>query len=318
MAPRLLLAALLCACGPVVDGSDETSTSGGADSGDVDPPTGTTSTVTTVGEATSVDPDPSTTMMPGTTTTSTDESSSTADTWDDGCAFLCKPDGGTIEIECDIWAQDCPRGEKCMPWANDGGKTWNATRCSPVDDTPAGVGEPCTAEGSGVSGTDNCELGAMCFGVDDETLEGTCVAMCGGSEANPMCADGSACALGGDSVLALCLPICNPLGQDCVEGDACYPVGDAFMCVPIFQPGGFGAACDSVASCDPGFFCANPEAVPGCEDDVGCCSSFCDLAVMNASETCPGVADGQQCVPWWEDGRAPPGLESVGACVIPQ
>ncbi len=40
-----------------------------------------------------------------------------------------------------IWAQDCPEGEKCMPWANDGGGSWNATRCSPLDPNPSAVGD---------------------------------------------------------------------------------------------------------------------------------------------------------------------------------
>ncbi len=30
--------------------------------------------------------------------------------------------------ECSPWAQNCPPGEKCTWWANDGGNAWNATR----------------------------------------------------------------------------------------------------------------------------------------------------------------------------------------------
>jgi hypothetical protein len=57
--------------------------------------------------------------------------------------------------------------------------------------------------------------------------------------------------------------------------------------------------------------------VPACESNIGCCSAYCDFSVMNASDTCPGVAGGQECVLWWGEGEAPPGFESVGACVIP-
>src|SRR4029078_9155118 len=36
-------------------------------------------------------------------------------------SFIQNPDGGNVSNECDIWAQDCPEGEKCMPWDNAGG-----------------------------------------------------------------------------------------------------------------------------------------------------------------------------------------------------
>src|SRR5262245_15971404 len=45
-----------------------------------------------------------------------------------GAMFVERPDGGGSN-ECDVWAQDCPPGEKCMPWANDGGSSWNSLRC---------------------------------------------------------------------------------------------------------------------------------------------------------------------------------------------
>ena len=54
---------------------------------------------------------------------------------EEGVIFILPDDGGTGVFECDLWGQDCPDGEKCMPWASNGG-TWNATRCSPVVDSP--------------------------------------------------------------------------------------------------------------------------------------------------------------------------------------
>ena len=48
-----------------------------------------------------------------------------------GEGFIEMPDGGGATNECNQWVQDCPEGEKCMPWANDGGSAWNATRCRP-------------------------------------------------------------------------------------------------------------------------------------------------------------------------------------------
>src|SRR6187431_2409029 len=70
----------------------------------------------------------------------------------DDAGFIQDPDGGGVSIECDGWAQDCQAGEKCMPWANDGGMTWNAMRCSPLAPDPALAGEACTVEGAAFSG----------------------------------------------------------------------------------------------------------------------------------------------------------------------
>ena len=63
---------------------------------------------------------------------------------------------------------------------------------------------------------------------------------------------------------------------------------------------------------DPGLVCLNPEYVPDCQAG-GCCSPFCDTKEAN---DCPG--QGQDCIPWWEEGMAPPGYETVGVCGIPQ
>jgi hypothetical protein len=92
-----------------------------------------------------------------------------------------------------------------MPWADDGGTEWNATKCSALDPDSKAPGEPCTAEGSGVSGVDDCEEGSMCWDVDPDTLQGFCVAFCIGTEANPSCADPElVCTI--LDFLPLCLP----------------------------------------------------------------------------------------------------------------
>jgi len=234
--------------------------------------------------------------------------------------FIQDPDGGGVNIECDVWAQDCPEGEKCMPWANDGGSSWNATRCSPLDPNPAQIGDPCTVEGSGVSGIDNCDIASMCWDVDPETNEGTCVAFCSGSEANPVCEDPmTQCVIANEGTLILCLPNCDPLGQDCPEGQACYPIDDSFACAPDAggEMGAYGEGCEFLNVCDPGLFCANPDAVPNCAGAAGCCSEFCDLSDADPDSMCTGAAGGQICTPWYEEGQAPPGFESVGACAIP-
>ncbi|MBC8067309.1 MAG: ribulose phosphate epimerase [Deltaproteobacteria bacterium] len=237
-----------------------------------------------------------------------------------GVGFLIEMDGGGASIECDIWAQDCPVEEKCMPWANDGGGAWNATRCSPLDPASASVGDECLVEGSGVSGIDNCEISSMCWNVDPETNMGVCVQFCSGSEANPVCEDpGASCSILNEGTLILCLPNCDPLLQDCMEGAGCYVTNDSFSCVPDAggATGAFGEGCEFLNVCDPGLFCANPEGVPDCTGSIGCCSSFCDITDPEATANCPGNAGGQECVVWYEEGQAPPGYENLGACLIP-
>jgi hypothetical protein len=223
------------------------------------------------------------------------------------------------DVPCDPWAQDCPPGEKCAPYANDGGGSWNALKCVPVMENPAGVGEPCFVVGNGVSGIDNCELGAFCWDVDEQN-NGVCVAQCIGSPEAPTCPDPEKtfCALTGDGVLSLCLAYCDPLAQDCQnEGDACIgnPSGDGFLCV-LDASGEEGQAhdpCEYANACDPGLICLIATAATECyEMAPGCCEPFCDLTEPN---TCPGA--GQLCNSYYEEGTAPPGQEHVGYCALP-
>lgn len=271
-------------------------------------------------------PDPSDPTSPEATTTTgstvppsdTDEATTDADT--DDTNFVVDPDvPGTAE--CDVWAQDCPEGEKCMPWANDGGVAWNAARCAPVAATPASPGDPCTAEGGGLSGIDDCDDTSMCWNLDPETNQGTCAAFCEGSAQSYACSDPNAeCTISHDGILILCLPTCDPLGQDCPEGQACYQgVQSGFQCYPNVsgETGGYGDPCEYTNVCDEGLFCSPAYTVPGCNSNL-CCNDFCDLDADDPAAGCSGAADGQMCIPWYEEGSAPPGQESIGYCSPPQ
>ncbi len=202
-----------------------------------------------------------------------------------------------------------------MPWANDGGNAWNATRCSPIADNPGAPGDDCTVEGSGVSGIDSCELGAMCWNVDPDTLEGECVALCIGDIENPTCADpASTCIINGDGTIVVCIPHCDPLIPDCSDGFVCVPVNDNFQCVPDAS-GDMGAAgdpCEFINVCDPGLGCFDAMLTPGCEGAFGCCTAFCDVG-----DAMPPCLPGQQCVAYYPEGMAPSGLEDVGVCALP-
>ncbi|MCA9691964.1 MAG: ribulose phosphate epimerase [Nannocystaceae bacterium] len=248
----------------------------------------------------------------------TTDPTTTTSASDTDCEFVCESDIPT-DNQCDIWAQDCPDGEKCMPWANDGGGSWNATKCTAVDPQPGQAGDVCTVEGSAVSGVDSCDEGLLCWFVDGETNEGTCLPMCTGSMDAPMCDPGSVCDISNGGVLILCLQTCDPVIVDCDDGLICFPTstGDGqFICDFDASGPDFGAykdPCEFINVCDPGLFCANAESVPGCEA-AGCCTPFCDIN----EPTCPDEGLGVQCVPWYGEGETPPpGLEHVGACVIP-
>ena len=275
-------------------------------------------------------PPSATTAASGVVTTGVGDTASdgaeTADTTDDSdSAFILRPEWGCGALpdgtmahcsplpDCDLWEQDCPDGEKCMPWANDGGGSWNATRCTEVADDPGAVGDPCSVEGSGVSGVDDCDLGAMCFYVDPETNDGTCVALCMGSPQRPICDEGSSCTISAEGTLNVCLPTCNPLVDDCPQDQVCAPNSADFWCVPqAGEPVPVGEACEFLGQCISGSACIDAGAA-GCDEGNGCCSPHCDLA--DADPDAPCTAE-QTCTAWFEEGGAPPGLQSLGVCVV--
>ena len=77
--------------------------------------------------------DGSTTLPTPTTDGSVSSNSNDSlDTGDPGCSFYagCPPDlGPEQQTLCDVFAQDCPRGEKCTAW---GAGSWTGTKCVPV------------------------------------------------------------------------------------------------------------------------------------------------------------------------------------------
>jgi hypothetical protein len=301
----------LLACGPTVPFADEGDTSGSTTM----PVTSvgssiTDATVTTASTSTST----TATTTPSDEVTSIDSSSEGGSEGGEGESFIMKPDAVCFThctmIECDVWAQDCPEGEKCMPWANDGGNSWNASRCTPIDPRPAAIGDPCVVEGSGVSGIDDCDISAMCWGVDPDTLDGVCVGFCIGSEANAVCNDGLTCFSGFEGKINLCLPPCDPLGSSCAADETCgqyfyaasFDPTDPFACLPIppFESQPYGAPCGLLQLCDAGHVCVEAPHVPGCAD-LGCCTTVGDIA---APPVCPDVT--QSCIPFDDEAMEGP------------
>jgi hypothetical protein len=258
---------------------------------------------------TGTDPNPTSSTSPAETGSSSDgETTNTS-----GTPFI--PPSDTPTGFCDPFTQDCPEGQKCQPFADDGGSSWNNDKCVPV--TGDGVeGDACFAEGGGVAGLDDCAKGFFCWDTDAEN-NGFCVQLCTGSSEAGECENiDKTCAVYNMGTLPICLDRCDPLLQDCDPSDLCIPnpTGVGFLCVldasgdegQVFDP------CMFANSCDAGLFCADVTSANECDPNAqGCCVPFCDITEPN---DCMG--DGQECVTIY-DGEPDPELPNVGFCSIP-
>jgi len=238
--------------------------------------------------------------------------------------------------DCDPWCQDCPEGQKCAPWSSDGGPIWDAARCVPLAPAPKGVGKPCTAVGSGTSGVDDCEKRAMCWNVDPETLEGTCIGLCRGTADAPACPRQHSCVVLSGGVPMVCSPWCTPWPfPPWEEGDvACGPPGMAchlrfygselvwefpvspmewgLGCLPdaSYPDVTQGVTCEAGAYCYHGYTCVPSSLVPCNDPDAdACCTAWCDLMAPD----CPA---GTACKPVFEDGfDLSPVFDNLGLCL---
>ena len=232
----------------------------------------------------------------------------------DGCNFLvCDDSGADPGAGCDVFAHDCPAGQKCAPYAED--SAWDQVQCRPANGTDK-PGDSCTAENPG-SGIDSCIAGAICWDVDMQGI-GICVALCAGSSAEPVC-DPSYYCEGHGEALNLCLKSdCDPLLQDCMFTDqGCYPDADGFGCYwgPAAALGQANDPCKAFSDCDEGLTCAEAALVgKGCEaGPIGCCTPFCPFP----DGACPNPD--QQCIQWFDPQQLPandPRL-TIGYCGVP-
>lgn len=299
----------LSACGPAISDMGDMIDSSSSSSSSSATPTSDASTMNTGSTTGGVTTNEVTTSIDDTgefsTTDATVGSSTLNDDTFDTCGGFyggCPADAGVEPYECDVVAQDCARDEKCMPWANDGGAIWNATRCTPIDgdDEP---GEPCTVEGSGVSGIDSCVFGAMCFNVDPDSNEGICEAMCGGEFGALTCAGEVECSEVIEGTVLLCLDQCDPLGQACPDNQGCYAVPDGFACLATTAEAAAGEPCEQITGCTPGTLCVPSDFVDGCRS-AQCCTPLCDTNEPNceAPATCEQIYEN---------------IDGPGICVAP-
>ena len=282
--------------------------------GDGDEGSTSDASTSTTGSVLPSSTDPESTSTSGLDTGS-DSGSSTAELDCSSASFLrpaCPSDVPQVEM-CNVWNDDCPQGEKCNIWSTDASHHWDATRCVPLAPDPAGPGEPCTAEGTGVSGFDDCGVSSVCLVSDSETLQGECMPMCTGSENAPVCDDPNReCVAWSESIPAFCIEHCDPLDvASCPDGEACYPTGISTFCIPDASGPDMGAAfdpCEFINACDPGLACVSATAVGACpEDTAQCCTPLCDLSA-------PDCPEAMACVPVYEPSQTPPGQEDVGFC----
>jgi hypothetical protein len=241
------------------------------------------------------------------TSTGTSSSTSTGTTE----SFVVEPDVFDPEA-CSVFDQDCPEGEKCVPYGSSG-DSWDALKCVPVlgDQAP---GEPCVWAGI-IEATDDCDASSICWFAEEIEGQffGTCVAQCTGTPDMPECLPGASCILNDNGSLALCLPGCDPVVQDCGEELACYWGGAMFECIFTSENIPTGEPCGFVNDCAPGHLCADAAALPSCAGSA-CCTQYCNLLDGDAGCSAqPGTA----CVSFFDEGRAPVGYEHIGACVLP-
>lgn len=214
------------------------------------------------------------------------------------------PDFGGSNPPCTTLDDTCPEGQKCMPYANDGGSTWNAYNCFDVQGDGT-YNEPCTAFGNSVDGLDDCARGHMC-------LHNHCMEFCGGTVEMPICPPKHHCPIAGDGVFAVCFYHCDPLLQDCMSpGFGCFVANGGTWCFASDPDVGkpVGEPCVYTEDCDLGLQCLSPELWPDCAGESGCCAPLCDL--NNPDCATPGT----MCVPALNDPE--PWLEHIGRCQLP-
>ncbi len=184
--------------------------------------------------------------------------------------------------------------------------------CAELVDDPLPPNSPC--ELGALPGQDACGADAVCW--DAGNGMGTCLRFCNDIDnweaALAQCGEGFTCNyfknLPGDD--ALCTPTCTPLDGDCPGTCGCFWVNTEFMCVPLTENIATGQPCGFINDCAMDHLCADGAVMPDCAGSA-CCASYCRLSEGVCSQ--PGT----QCMPFFEEGMAPPAYEDVGICILP-
>ena len=224
-------------------------------------------------------------------TSGSSEDSSTGDPTDTdpgtdtGPGFIPGTDTGIFDPDCDVAAQDCPDGEKCVPVLGSG----DLTQCVPVTGDGT-IGEACTI----ADGADDCDGEHLCLDGMDGDGEGFCAPLCLDTGAGPSCPDGTTCTMAG-----FCIgDRCNPLEPDpCANDWPCVGrVGDGGARCSYGEGASYGdvaigEACTQNTDCAEGSACTDGLAVPDCASEF-CCTTWCDPTDM---DSCTGQV-GTLCI----------------------
>jgi hypothetical protein len=211
---------------------------------------------------------------------------------------------------CDILLQDCPQGEKCVPYSSLGDGSLNAPKCVLIDGDGA-PGEACISGGP-IDATDDCDASSFCFGYDADTLQGGwCHPLCMGTPDNLACIDGWECHVPVPH-LEYCIESCNPLADTCGSDRLCTWTGTVFTCVSTGAEAVVGEACQMPNDCMSGSLCVNGGLLEDCA--TACCAEYCDLLAGNGP--CQAIQPNYVCEPFFME--APPEYENVGVCSLPQ
>ena len=252
----------------------------------------------------------------------------------DGASTTGAPDTGTtagpvkedmsgVGAMCSLLKQDCQDGEKCVPFNENGGIFPDGVKCVPETPNADEIGAECQTMGGFGSGEDSCVAGSLCLDLDDDGFA-TCVEFCQGeTPEEAFCEDpDETCVELFEPIIPVCFRKCNPLVQDCPDGEGCFmdaPMlgAEGFVCMPLVKnlsPGGgvFPEGCIAMSNCAPGNSCVFAENVPSCQG-VYCCTPWCDL---DLTDPCPDYEETMSCIPWYPQGEAPPNFDNVGICGI--
>ncbi len=202
----------------------------------------------------------------------------------------------------------CPEGTKCT-FDGDVG----TVQCIEIIPDPKQAGDACDpGEGGSFDGIDDCDDNLLCW---ESSPDGPiCVPFCG-EEDDFTCDPGLTCTTCQTCALGICIPDCDPLGDECPEDNVCVPLSgsNGFGCAldASMDKGAYMDECEYVNVCDPGLACVAADNLPGCEGS-GCCTPFCNL---NEPE-CP--ENELICTAWFEPEQAPEDLKHLGICIVPQ
>lgn len=290
---KMAVAVVLVCCGPKAS-PEATGTTSASDAA-----TGGTSDATPEPTGQGIETNSDTSLGTVSSTTAQDNESATS---------LALPDDmGRDDIPCNPFLDQCPPATKCTLYDTDDSGDWDDYRCRPLSPDPKQLYEVCMITGNGI---DTCDKHLVCWS-DDGSDTGLCYGLCVGSVDDPSCTDPEAyCAIFADS-LSVCVPTCNPLINECAQGELCGPNGDYFLCIEDQSngDGGLYVPCESPYECNPGLGCTDSASVAKCDPKfLGCCVPWCDL---EQTDFCP---DDLACEPWWEPGTEHPGTENLGIC----